>query len=205
MLLKPGRHAAGAGGVGAERQRHQPGGDRHRRARARSAGDQIGVERVLRHAIGRAHADQAGGELVEIGLADDDGAGRAQPRHRGRIVRRLIAEGRTGRRGRQAGDVDIVLHRDRNAVQRQVPASPAAISARASASTSASARRLMKMAGRRRGRGCGQSCARPSVPALPSRPGARPRSRPCPRGRPLDTVIAAASSWPDTLRHEGAA
>ena len=49
-------------------------------------GIRLGVERVARHAIGRAHADQAGGELVEIGLADDDGAGRAQPRHRGGVM-----------------------------------------------------------------------------------------------------------------------
>ena len=76
------------------------------------------IEQIPRHAIGRAHADQAGGELVEIGLADDERAGRAQARHRGRIVRRLIAEGRTGRRRRHAGDVDIVLHRDGNAIKR---------------------------------------------------------------------------------------
>ena len=34
MLLKPAGHAAGAGGVGAERQRHEAGGDGDRRARA---------------------------------------------------------------------------------------------------------------------------------------------------------------------------
>src|SRR5258705_9606021 len=34
-----------------------------------------GIEGVARHAIGRAHADQAGGELVEVGLADQDRAG----------------------------------------------------------------------------------------------------------------------------------
>ena len=96
----------------------RPGGDRHRRAGARSAGNELGVERVARNAIRRAHADQAGGELVEIGLADNDRAGRAQPRHRGRIVRRLIGKSGTGRRRRQAGDVDIVLHRDGNAVER---------------------------------------------------------------------------------------
>ena len=44
-------------------------------------GIEIAAQRILGNAVGRAHADEAGGELVEIGLADDDGAGRAQPRH----------------------------------------------------------------------------------------------------------------------------
>ena len=56
-----------------------PGRHRHRRARTRSARNQIAAHRIARDAVGRAHADQAGGELVEVGLADDDGAGRAQP------------------------------------------------------------------------------------------------------------------------------
>ena len=70
----------------------RPAADRDGRAGARSARNEIGIEWVARHAIGRTHADQAGGELIEIGLADDDGAGRAQPRHRGRILRRVIAK-----------------------------------------------------------------------------------------------------------------
>jgi len=70
--------------------------------------------------VGRAHADEAGGELVEIGLANDEGAGSSQARHRGRIVGRVEAESRTGRRGRQAGDVDIVLDREGHAVERQI-------------------------------------------------------------------------------------
>ncbi len=74
---------------------------------------------VARNAVGRAHADQAGRELVEIGLADDDGAGRAQPRHRGGVAPRRVGEGRAGGGGRQAGDVDVVLHGDRHAVERQ--------------------------------------------------------------------------------------
>ena len=36
-VVEPGRHAARAGGVGAERERHQAGGDRDRRAGARAA------------------------------------------------------------------------------------------------------------------------------------------------------------------------
>ena len=45
-------------------------------------GMSVGIERIARHAIRRAHADQPGRELIEIGLADDDGAGCAQARHR---------------------------------------------------------------------------------------------------------------------------
>ena len=114
------RHAAGARGVGAERQRHQAGGNRDRRSRTRSARNQIAADRIDGNAVGRAHADQAGGELIEIGLADDDGAGRAQSRDRGRILRGRIGESRAGGGGRQALRVDIVLHRDRHAIQRKL-------------------------------------------------------------------------------------
>ena len=107
-VVEPGRHAAGAGGVGAERERHEAGGHRDRRAGARAAGDERRVERIARHAIGRAHADQAGGELVEIGLADDDGAGRAQPRDRGR-VRASADRRRPGRRRWSASPATSML------------------------------------------------------------------------------------------------
>ena len=118
-VAEPRRHAAGAGGVGAERERHEAGGDRDRRARARSAGNQRRIEQVARNAVGRAHADEAGGELVEIGLADDDGAGGFQPGDAGRVLARLVGEGRAGGGGRQSLDVDIVLHRDRHAIERE--------------------------------------------------------------------------------------
>ena len=54
----------------------QPRRHRHRRAGTRPAGDVVGVERAARRAVGRAGAVQPGRELVEIGLADRDGAGR---------------------------------------------------------------------------------------------------------------------------------
>jgi hypothetical protein len=77
------------------------------------------VDRIFGNAVGRAHTDETGRELVEIGLADDDGARRAQPRHRCRVLRRRVGEARAGCGGRQALDIDIVLHRDGHAVQRQ--------------------------------------------------------------------------------------
>jgi len=36
--------------------------------------NEVAAHRIDRDAVGRAHADQAGGELIEIGLADHDGA-----------------------------------------------------------------------------------------------------------------------------------
>ena len=39
-------------------------------------GISAGLKRIARNAVGRAHADEAGRELIEVGLADDDRAGR---------------------------------------------------------------------------------------------------------------------------------
>ena len=75
MLLSPAGTRPGSGGVGAERERNEAGADRDRRTRARAARNERRIEQVARRAVGRAHADQSGGELIEIGLADDDGAG----------------------------------------------------------------------------------------------------------------------------------
>lgn len=113
------RHTAGSCGVGAERQRHEARANRSRRAGARAAQNQILADRISGNAVGRTHSDEAGRELVEIGLADDDGAGRAQALHCGGVTRRRIGEGRACGGGRKAQRVDIVLDRDRHAVQRQ--------------------------------------------------------------------------------------
>ena len=119
-VAQSGRHAARPGSIGAERERNEAGADRDRRTRARSAGNERGIEQVARRAVGRAHADQAGGELIEIGLADDDGAGPPEPRDAGRVLARVVREGRAGGGGRQSRDVDIVLDRDRHAVEREI-------------------------------------------------------------------------------------
>ena len=95
-VVEHGRHAAGARGVGAERDRHEAGRDRDRRARARTARDRARLDRVARDAVGRARAGKAGRELVEIGLADHDGAGAPQLGDAGRVRRRHIGIGRTG-------------------------------------------------------------------------------------------------------------
>ena len=75
---------------------------------------------IARHPVGRAHANETGRELVEVGLADDDRAGALQPRHGLRIMLRHVGEcGASGGR-RQASDIDVVLHRDGDAVERKI-------------------------------------------------------------------------------------
>ena len=84
-VVEAGGHAARAGGVGAEREVHEAVRDRDRGTGARAAGDVARVERVGHRAVRRARADEAGRELVEVGLADDDRARgferRRPPRH----------------------------------------------------------------------------------------------------------------------------
>ena len=112
------RHAARARRVGAERERHQAQRHGDGRARTRSARHDGGIESVPRHRIGRAHADQAGGELVEVGLADQQRAGGKRALDRGGAGLGRVGEGRTGGRGRQARGVDVVLDGERDAPQR---------------------------------------------------------------------------------------
>ena len=112
-------HPARAGCVGAQRKGHQPRPHRDARARARPAADIVEIVDAARLAIGASRPHQAGGELVEVGLAHQDRARSDQPRHHLGRDRRRIGIGRTGRRGRQAGHVDIVLHRERHAGQGQ--------------------------------------------------------------------------------------
>ena len=110
-------------------------------------GMRSGRKRIARDAIGRAHADEAGRELIEIGLADDDRAGALEPLDdEGRRLR-LVGEGGTGGGGRQAGDVDIVLDDERDAEQRFALAARPLAKRPAIASASALGRSAMKSAG----------------------------------------------------------
>ena len=97
----------------------QAGRDRDRAARAGPAGDQVAAEHALAAPVRGAGAGQAGGELVQVGLADDDRAGVEQPAHAVRVPGRGVAERRAGRGGGQPGDVDVVLDRERDAEQRR--------------------------------------------------------------------------------------
>ena len=68
-----------AAGVGAERERREPGRDRGRRAAARAARHPREVVRVARRAERGVLGGAAHRELVEVGLADRDRARVAQP------------------------------------------------------------------------------------------------------------------------------
>ncbi len=117
--VEGGGHPPGAGRVGAQREVGDAEGDRDGRTGGRPAGDAGGVPGVAYGAVGTAGADQAGGELVQVGLAEDDRAGRAQPRHRGRVGRGPVGVRRGARARGQAGDVDVVLDGRDQAGQRQ--------------------------------------------------------------------------------------
>ena len=73
------------------------------------------------HRIGRAHADQAGGELVEIGLADEDRAGIEQAARLRSVPAGYIGVVRTGHRRLHGKDVDIVLDGKGHAEQHAAP------------------------------------------------------------------------------------
>src|SRR5207244_3903669 len=83
----------GAGRIGAEAEGEEAEGHGNRRTGARSAGHNCRIEGVPRHRIGRAHANEPGRKLVEVGFADDDGAGSHETRNRGRSRLRGVGEG----------------------------------------------------------------------------------------------------------------
>jgi len=72
----------------------------------------------VRHGIGCPHADEAGRELVEIGLAERDRAGLDQPRDGGGGALRREGKLRAGRRRGHAREVDVVLDRERQTPER---------------------------------------------------------------------------------------
>ena len=108
-IVERGGDAAGAGGVGAECETDQAGGDGDGRAGAGSARDVARVEDAGTGAVGGARAHQAGGELVEIGFADGDGAGVHQGLHDGGVAAGRVGVSRAAGGGGNAGHVDIVL------------------------------------------------------------------------------------------------
>ena len=117
-IAQPRRHPAGACGVGAKGERHNPRRHRTGRAGGRAARHIGRIEHVARHTIRAAHPHQPGGELVQIGLADQQRPRRQQMRHRRGVVAGRIGKRRTGRRGGQPCHVDIVLHRKRHPPKR---------------------------------------------------------------------------------------
>ena len=116
-------------------RRRAPGRSRRCRCRARTCtwpsatataepdedppGMSAGSNGLRGRAVGRAGAHQAGGELVEVGLAHVERAGGLEPGRRPWPSRSRGA-GRSGQAGRgdPSGHVDVVLHRERHAPQR---------------------------------------------------------------------------------------
>ncbi len=106
-------------GVGADARQGHAGDDADGRAAARSAGRPRGVERMARRTERRFLVGRAEGEFVQVGLADQHGPGRSETGNHGGVSIGAVAftHARGGGR-RQAADVDQVLHRDRDPVQR---------------------------------------------------------------------------------------
>lgn len=119
QAVEGGGDAAGTRCVGAESDIGDTQGDRDRRAGTGAAGYQIGVVCVADRAVGTAGADQAGRELIEVGLAEHDRASGGEPLDGGGGFGWDIREFGAARGGRQARDIDIVLHRDQKSRQRQ--------------------------------------------------------------------------------------
>ena len=82
---------------------------------------QRAVPRVPGRAEMRVDADTRIGELGEVGPAQHDRAGRAQPRDDRGVAagRRFVGERRRGSRGDFAGDIEQVLHRNRQPGERR--------------------------------------------------------------------------------------
>lgn len=114
------RVAQRTAGVGAERGVDQAGGDRDGAAAAGSARNPVAIPRVAAGAPPLVLGGGAEAQLLEVGLRDDHGPGRAQAPHGGRVggrrcgMRRGEAVGRGG-----AGDVGVVLDGERPAGQRR--------------------------------------------------------------------------------------
>ena len=113
-----------------------PGRDRDRRAAARAARDPGRVVRVAR--LRARHAER---ELVRGRLAEDHGAGRAPEVDAVGVVLGDVVVGVRAAAGRTPRDVDDVLDRDRDAVQRAAPAAGAAARRRGRAPRPARPRR----------------------------------------------------------------
>src|SRR6185436_5245862 len=84
----------------------------------RSARRSRGIEWMVDGTVRGVFVRRAEGELVQVGLADEDGAGRAQPRRDDSVMHRdVTAPDSRCRAGRQPAEIDQILERDWDAVQ----------------------------------------------------------------------------------------
>ena len=109
----PDRAAAVAG----RGDRDHPGGNRRRAAAARPAGTALQVPGVAGDAVGGRLGEAADRQLRHQGQPDDDRARLAQPPHHLRVVGGGLGEAVGPVRVDLAGDVDLVLDRDRHPEQ----------------------------------------------------------------------------------------
>ena len=117
---KGGRLPHGAARVGADRQGHGARGDRRGGSSRRPARHPRRIPGVPHRAVGRVLVRGAHAELVAVGLADDDRARVHQARDARRVIGRHETREDLRARGRRAArDVDVVLHGERNARERQ--------------------------------------------------------------------------------------
>ena len=108
-----------AGAVGAERGARHPGGDGGRAAAARAAARTVRVPRVAGDAEGRRLGERGRHQLRHVGLAEDHGAGLSQARDDLGVGGLWLRIGVAAVRGDLTLDVDVVLDRDGDAVQRE--------------------------------------------------------------------------------------
>ncbi len=120
QVVQPRGYAPRPGGVGAQGEAGDAQGHGQGRAGTGAAGRIGRVDAVAAGAIGRTGAVEAGGELVEIALAEGHGAQGDQLLHQGRRALGHIGIGRAGRRGGDAGEVDVVLDGEGDAIERQL-------------------------------------------------------------------------------------
>jgi len=105
--------------VGAGGQADDPGGDRAGRPARRAAGGVLGVPRVAGRAVGEGLGERPQAAVGHLRVADDHRPRRAQLRD-GRGVHRRRRELRAPATGGDlAGDVGVVLDRDRHPEQRR--------------------------------------------------------------------------------------
>lgn len=116
-VVEAGGYPAGAGGVGAQGEGYETTCNHAGRAGTGATADVIRVEAVGDGAIGRAGANQSGGKLIQVGLADQNGASGAQAGDDGGVSIDLMGKRRAGGGSLPAGCVDIVLDGKRNAIQ----------------------------------------------------------------------------------------
>ena len=110
-----------AAGVGADRPRHQAGGDGRGAAARRPAGHALGVPRVADRAVAGVLVRRAHRELVHVGLAEHRRAGVLELLDRRGGVGRLVAvEDATAARAGHAVHAEQVLDAERHAAERGV-------------------------------------------------------------------------------------